>query len=758
MSTRDRLVSKASSFKGQKSAYPLESYGIDSGEVIQNFYLRNNQLNKVNGNVLFTSIFSTGLGVNSLHAFKDILFAQRSQQLGFFFVPIGNALTDSQQTFTSSNRLFSASWRDRIVFTNAIDATMLYYPTTNQPTRSNFKRFGIDPPSKGLAGGWITETSNSGNSDAGANYYMVTLYDQDTNSESPCGGALPSLNGIYELSPNGTVSAPAVAAPSSFGGGKTVTIAHANLITFLQAAQTASPRATHFIIYKCIASQVSSAGKFTGNFFRVPNTNNNGNVINKISDFIAAAADFLDNTAYASLPAIPPPTNNSPPPTPARLQSSFAAAAIQWTQPTNWQTTDQSGFRHIRFFRDQMFGVGAHSPGFYVNTNVTTGIDYTQAITGTVANFKDLLHGSEVFQPDYWPYVWEIGVGDGQETIGLGVLGDIALLIFKQGSAYYLAGSSPDSFVVRIMDLQKGCAHQGTIQETPIGVITLDRSGFVLWDKIGQGTPISNDVFDVIQTIDFTQAASFYSCYDAVKNVYKCSVVIQGSGYSTPTYTFILDLTTSEWSYEQGTEGASRINFSVNQNNYSAYTGNVINVGKVYDFVGSATNGNILDYGSNQNVTNQGAPIVGVWTSGTINFGEDQHKKQMTWIYLRAKSETTFTVLIEVIPDYDESRKYTVMGLLDGGGNPIPGWSPVSSQSLWYSSSISTDGSLIWDDGSGTVGGDWASAGQGRSVSKIPVKCIGYNFQIRITHQDTSAANYAFAIESISAEAKALGR
>lgn len=431
------------------------------------------------------------------------------------------------------------------------------------------------------------------------------------------------------------------------------------------------------------------------------------------------------------------------------------------TPGENWALTDYSGFRHVRFFRDQLFGVGAVNYGFTISEEVNYGDNATEVVSGLVTGFSNLLHGSEVYQPDYWPYRWEVGKGVGQDAVGLGVLGDVALLCFLEGSTYYLAGASAANYVVRVMDTQKGCVHQSTIQETPVGVITLDKSGFVLWNKIGQGEPISDQIQDVIESINFGQCANFYSCYDAKLNIYRCSVAVTGAtvanGLTTPNLTCILDLHTMQWSFEQGSEGLSRLQFSINSRNFTsqaiadgtAPVGTVIDVGHIYDLVGSALNGRIYDYSSDENVLFPGSQAIeAVWTSGTVNFGDDQHKKRMKWIYLRAKSQTGWKVNIEVIPDYDESRKYV-----------LENWDVTSSQSLWYSSDVATDGSLLWDSGTGTDdGGRWASDGLVRQVTKIPISCIGFSFQIRIIHKETDATRYGFAIESVSAEAVRLGR
>lgn len=765
---RQRLSAKAPKFMGQKSGLPIESYGIESAEKIDNFYLMNGQLVKVNGQEQHSEVLlDQPGGVLSLHSFKDAVIAQRGQKCAYNISAVYSTdYEDIGYTFTTSRKFFSASWRDRLVFSNTQDSFVLHYDDTS----AGFKQFGLDPPVGISTASALFTASGAGNVNQGDLYYLIALYDSVTNTESPCMGALPAADGIFELSPNGFLGPTPSYSPNGAGSTQKMVYGGLGLKTQVDAANTLNGgRATHFIVYR---AGPKVGGLYTS-FRRVPLKDGydyDGSVLIPISalrgdsltPLTGQVSDFVDNTAYADLPAVSPPENNSPPPTPLRMRNSKIASYDRGggTPPEQWALTDYSGFRHMRFFRDQLFGIGAKNFGFTVDRDVNFGSDLTQKVTGKVMNFNSLLHGSEVYQPDYWPYRWEVGAGDGQEATALGVLGDVALLAFKEGSTYYLSGSSPDNYVVRIMDTQKGACHQGTVQETPIGVISLDRSGFVLWNKIGQGQAASDDIMDLIDSIQFSHCAQFYSSYDARLNLYRCSVATLGAftsnGLVVPNVTCILDLSSMQWTIERGSEGMSRIQFSVNSSNITSRAiaegelpGVEIDIGRVYDFVGSATNGRIYDYSSAENVTNPGdQAIEGVWTSGTINFGDDQHKKRMNWIYLRAKSQTGWKVSIEVIPDYDESRKYV-----------LEDWDVVSSQSLWYSSDVATDGSLIWDSGLGTDdGGRWASDGLVRQVSKIPIKCIGYSFQIRIIHKEVDPTRYGFAIESVSAEGVALGR
>lgn len=763
MSIRQRVAAKAPKFNGQKSGLPIESTDIQDAVDVKNFYLQNGQLIKTNGGALAGEVeLGESGGILSLHNFKDSLLAQRGLKLAVnYSVITSTSFTDSGIAPISAKKFFSCAWRDRLVLVNTQDAFFYHYPNTlDTPT---FRYLGIDPIeiSSTIPSVFFTQ-GGGGNVDEHALYYMFSLYDSKTNTESPCQGALISADGLYELSPNGFFGPRPSTSDNSAGSKQKMVFEGVGLKALIDAGNALSGnRATHFICYR---SGAKVDGLFNS-FFRVPLKDGgtfDGNVILPISALTGVTGgspgtgeikDFVDNTESVDLPDVSPPENNSPPPTPARMYQALSFARQHESAAENWNLTDYSGFRHVRFFRDQMFGLGGKSFGFTVTRDINFGSNLTQKITGTITQFNNLLHGSEVYQPDYWPYRWEVGVGTGQEAVGLGVLGDVALLCYLENSTYYLAGSSPDNYVVRVMDTQKGAVHQSTIQETPVGVISLDKSGFVLWNKIGQGEPISEVIRDVIDSINFQQCANFYSCYDAKLNLYRCSVCVTGAtvsnGVTVPNLTCILDLQSMQWTFEQGSEGLSRAQFSLNSSNISQRAGSSINVGKIYDYVGQASNGRVYDYSLNSNITNPGStPIEAVWTSGTVNFGDDQHKKRMKWIYLRAKSVTGWKVNIEVIPDYDESRKYV-----------LENWDVISSQSLWYSSDIATDGSLLWDSGDGSNdGGRWATDGNVRQVTKIPVNCIGFTFQIRIIHKETDATRYGFAMESVSAEAVQLGK
>lgn len=732
MSTANRVRSSVIEFKGQKSGLPIESYGLDSGQEIKNFVLKEGALMRVQGGTQLTTINETSIadqgGILSLHRFKNLTVAQR--YLGVFcensegagaFTCVNNTSTG---TLTLAQKLFSATWRDRIFFTNGRDNTFLLNEPSNL-TDYSYGYLGLDPPNS-FSAGWFFAVS-AGNVANGDYYYLITGYDENTNTESPAFGALSGADGLYELSPNGAMG-PRPAPFTVSGGSKIVEITYSSLGPALTAYQALYPRVTHFIVYRG-----TKTGSLYNSFFRVPLKNGgsmDGQVFVRISTFISEATHFKDNTATADLPTVSLAENNSPPPTPARMKAArdYVSGNIAGGSETpSHSLSDYSGFKHMRFFRDQLFGFGAHSPGIYVN-EMSVG-ETAEKVSGTVNNFRHLLHGSEVYQPDYFPYLWEVGRGDGQDAIGMGVLGDTALLLFKQKSTYYLSGSSPSDYIVRILDTNKGAVHQSTIQETPIGVIVLDRSGFVLFDKIAQGKRISKQIQDVIDSINFDYAENFYSSFDPHDQRYYCAVVTRDAGsFNTPNVTLCLDLDTLEWTYTSFNEGLARVMDSSSDNGF-------------VDIIGGRANGILYDSSDPTKILFDTLPIESIWTSGPTDFGDDQHKKKLRWLYLRARGNESFTINIEIIPDYDEGKKFV-----------LEDYDSLKAFSTWYSSDAASDGNLIWDEGY------WSGLTTQRRVCKIPVIVKGYSFQVRIINTDTDAARYGFGIESVSVEAEVMDK
>lgn len=724
-----RVADKAAAFKGIKSAFPIESFGIDSAEEMVNYVLKDGQLAKVNGCVTYADVLDGQVGgITSLHFFKNLIAAQRGTSVVLEELEASAIFQEVFSGLGSVSRMYSATWRDRLFLTNGVE-TKFILNRLNEALDVDYHKgdLGMDPPPNGnpppgggsgypnFSDDVIVTEDTPGQIAPGSYYYFISVLDEETNTESPMCGAVMNQDGFYELSPNvqpwGPRDLPFVV---TAGSNRDVVFDYTTLLAYLDAVKQINPRASHFIIYRATK---------TGDLFNTPFLVPYGGTVStpvSIEEFRANGVDFRDTTPTGDLPAISPPENNFPPPNLSRFQLARTRMFTPGSTTAPLVESEHSGFTHLRSFRDQIFGFGARSVGWSRDSDNFPG----ERARGVNA-FSDILFGSEVYQPDYFPYMWEVGRGDGQESVGLGVMGDLALLAFKKKSTYYLSGSAPTDFVLRIMDTRRGAVHRSTIQETPNGVITLDRGGFLLWNKIGLGEQISDSIQDVIDSILFQYADTFYSCYDVKDDRYYCSVVVPGS--QTPNLTLCLDLKTMEWSSSK-LRGRARL---IETNSDDAYI----------DIVGHENTGRLLDFSSEDNVTNQGGVIEATWKSGTINFGDDQRKKKMEWIYLRAKSKSGWKVDIEVIPDYDESRKYVLQN-----------WDVVSSQSTWYSSDIATDGSLLWDEGS------WASDGKVRSVSKIPIKCTGYTFQIRIINKESDPERSGFTIESVSCEGVKFGR
>lgn len=727
MGLKQRQVDKVKSFDGQKSGLPIESYGFSGAEQIQNFYLKEGRLIRSNGSKIYAqNVIDTSGGVTSLHRFKKLNIVQRNQNLAVETSEESKAFTTIETSLGTTSKLFSAQWRDRSVLTNS-DTSKFFLNRNDSLTGYKFGDLGLYAPLAESLSGYLSSSPitviNTSGSLTGPYGVFFTFYDQETNTESPGYGAVCAQDGLFDLSPNSSFGPqPAEITLSSTGISVSIDTFY---LSFYR--DTYFKRATHIILY--VGARVGgSATGLWDSFFRVPYKNSSsaldGDQFIDIDTILTEGVFLSSINSATDITTVGLPSNNSPPPTKRAVSMSFDRATEDGATSDTYDASKNSGFRHVKFFRDQLFGIGAKGQGYTVS-EIEIGADSQKAI-GVINDFRDILYGSEVYQPDYFPYLWEVGRGDGQEATGLGVLGDIALLAFKEKSTYYLAGSSPDNYVMRIMDTNAGCVHQSTIQETPIGVIALDRSGFILYDKVGQGKKISQDIEDVVDSILFNYASNFYSAYDPANRFYYCAVVIPGS--QTPNLTLCLDLDSMQWSTAAGAEGRSRVLDTTTSDS-------------LVDIVGSATNGTLFDLSDQTKVTYNGDTIDSIWTSGAIDFGDDQHKKRLRWLYLRVRSNGNFTLKIEVIPDFNENNKFV-----------IEEFNYEASQSTWFSENSTTDGTLFWDEG------NWEGAGLPRKIIKIPIVSKGYSFQIRLINRDTNEATYGFELEGISAEAVMLGK
>lgn len=736
MGMNQRCKDTAVVFEGQKSGLPIEVTTIKDGTYIQNFVLKQGQLVKINGGTTYAEILEAEPGgILALTRFKDLLVAQRYTSIACENTEESATFTTITASLASPNRMQFSSWRDRLYMVNQVEAKFLLN-RSNHALASDYKygNLGLDPPQfTTLAFEAFSEDVNfdSGGVPDGTYGYFITFFDNETNSESPAIGAKIGTNGIFELSANGYMYfSPVPLQVVVSGGPSNVVFNFVRVAAYLNEQLLVNPRITHFALYRSLATVATTDTRGDGftysTPFRVNNTNNldpTGLCVFNIQKFLAEGFEFVDSGTTDTTISLP--ENNSPPPTTERLKVVFEEFKDLGFLTGDFPASTNLGFRHTKIFRDQLFGVGAMSPGNSFSP-ISLVPSLPDGLFDEINSFSDILQGSEVYQPDYFPYLWEVGRGDGQTTVGLGVLGDNALLVFKEKSTYYLSGSSPDNYVLRILDTRKGCINEGTIQETPAGVICLDRAGLVLFNKVGQGQLLTEEIQDVIDSILFQYSSLFYSFYDPKDVRYYCAVIIPGS--TTPNLTICIDLKSMNITLVQGTEGLSRV-MDTDSN------------GEFVDTMGSLYNGRLVNYSDAAIVLNQGEVIESIWTSGNINFGDDQHKKKVQWLYIRAKSNDSWTVDIEIIPDYDESRRFTILA-----------WNVAASQSEWYSSDLAADGSLIWDEG------NWAYEGLVRSVSKVPIKSIGYTFQIRIINKESDPQKFGFTIESISIEGSVLGR
>lgn len=723
----NRRREAAISFDGQKSGLPVEAYGFKSAQNVTGFVLKEGQLKRVNGGEVYAEVIpGEEGGITSLHRFKNLWVAQRGSTIA---VESAEASASFTNIFTdlTSDKFYSAQWRDRIFFVNKTDQKFLYNLENNalsENRKSGDLGIAFIIPESSIGSFIIPYVpgflSVAGNVPDGIYAYVFTLVDAITNSESPGVGSLQADDGFFGLSPSGD-NGPGVSIVTVSGGPYQVIFPASVVTPILRLWKEQCPRATHFVVYRATVTVVSGANIY-GTFNRLTASG-----YLELDKYIDEELDIIDNFATTSSVSLL--ESNYPPPSVQAAEATFNVykegrfwSSFLEDPSEDFPRSQTSGFRHIKTFRDQLFAIGDRCAGLQISD---LGAVLLDTVPGVVFNYDSVLRGSEVFQPDYWPYIWEVGRGDGQKAIGLGVLGDTALLIFKEKSTYYLSGSSPSDFIVRIIDTNKGCINESTIQETPNGVICLDRTGFVLFNKIGQGERISTDIQDIIDSILFPYSSTFYSFYDPKEQRYYCSVVVPGG--TTPNLTLILDLVSMQWTTDTSIVGLSRL-------------ADTDSDGEYVELVGNKQTGRLVSLSNEEISTFQGQAVYSSWTSGVLSFGDDQHKKKMRWLYLKVKASGDWSITVEVIPDFKESQKYTISVNYD------------AEQETWYSSSASTDGSLIWDEG------EWASGGVDQSQVKIPIVCKGRLFQVRIINQDTAANRWGFTLEGISAEAVMLAK
>lgn len=672
MTLRNQAKEIINFFTGQKSGLPPETLKPSESALLLNFLPEEGKLAKVNGTKLYSSVSGAGQ-ITWLDRLDFKWLLQKGRQI--FFEESENSQTFSNITTTySSEKIFSDKWRDRVYLVNGTDRSFF--------DGTNLKNLSILPPGQGAVPRPNVVPSSvplGGSIGAGTYKYTFTYFDSTTETESLPVGSLPDEKGLFvntefdaDVNKLGWIFYEVVA--SAGGSSVSFDVNQIKAITI-----NAEPRVDKIRFYRTTAG--GSEYFFAGDA-DVP------------TETIGVSAAFTDTLADADLGEL--------------LLTDFRTPMPSKTGQENAGATNVQGLSHIRFWRDQLWAVG-------FETEEHTVTDTLKDIE--VKNFSSngILYASDTFLPEYWPFDFEIGRGDGQRLTSIGVFAD-TLAVYKERSIYVILGSNPSNFFPKIIDTVNGSVHQSTIQETPFGIISLGRGGFNLFDGRGAARLISEPIKDEIANINFASIQNASSSYDDAENRYYLSCPTGTS--SLPNRIFVYKVNEDAWNVIDFSNVTSlRYDFG-SDNTIKALYGN--------------DRGQLLDPTDPKEVTNDNQTINAFYESGQIDFGDSTTRKRLKWITLTAETALEFNVDINVVIDFAQVNSYSL--------------SDFSS-----SHSFAVYDTAIYDT-------DFYSERIAPKKVKIPVNAVGRVFKIQIIEKNRNSNNHSFKILSVGLEATVVSR
>ncbi len=666
MPLEKEVEERASLFSGQASAVPFGVLSAGQAARIVNFICRKGKLQKAWGASLYAQpVITSGAG--------GVLWIDRFS--GKWIFQQGNAValedSDGSATFTElgtilsgedGQRIYSDKWRNRIFMVNG--AENKFYEDSLL-SGSKFLTLGIVPPGNGARSAQPTITITDlgvGNVATTQPVYVVTWYDSQRGIESLPNGATVGEIGLWG-GDNRVQLSPASAGNRNYQVD----------ITALKAAGYDTDRVDSWFLYRL---------------------NTTGSTFKRVSDTATPIATNTksDNIADGSLGKVLN-TDNSGPPAGGNYDSGTS--------------TSTYGPQFVKFFRDQLWLFGVSYPGIAAQNFIPA---------------NGVLYGSDVQNPDYWLYEFDVARNNGQNDTGMAVFLN-TLLLFKERSTYALEGTGPENYVVRPIDVRRGCVAAGSIQETPVGVIALSAEGFIVTTGSGPSTTISDEVFDEVRNINFAQRDKIISAYDNQEGKYECHVPMLPSENNTQI--FIYDTTFKTWQMKR-IGMAQAVKYDINSS--------LARVG----LAGDQQNSKLYNVVDETQTTFNGQSILAHWHSKHFDFGHPDKNKRLCTIQIKGKAYTDFRITVDIIMDFGEDT-FTIADI-----------ESESTYSTWAASATDEDG-MEWD------ADNWA----GEFVDKkfeIPATGVAHNFQIIIRESESSANRGGFQLEEIILTANLLGR
>jgi hypothetical protein len=673
---RKKVEEVVRAFTGQKSAIPFGALSASDAAKVVNFVCRKGKLAKIWGATVYAQpVLNLGTGgILWIDSFRYRWFIQHGpvialedSESGANFTTLASDFETSATDYlgkTKSLRVRSEKWRELVfLFTGKKNK---YF----DPTRDDTKLFtlGLIPPGKGTVSQPTLSFSSPGAGNVPEDvFYLITWVDGLTGIESLPLGAYVQEDGLWGgifLEEN----------QQELGNNVQVTVD----ITSVKSFGYDTDRVTGWNLYrKTVADEV----------YKKVNT----------TVIPIATTTYLDNLADSSLGALLN-QDNSPPPDGTYYISNSA---------TETQGVNTIGPRFAKFWRDQLWLFGASFPG--------EDASLFQPV-------KSVLYASDVQNPDYFLYTYDVGRSAQEDDTGLAIHLN-TLLIFKERSIWAIEGSNPDTYGVRQIDSKRGVVAAGSLQETPVGAIGLSNDGFVLATGYGPAQIISEEIFDEIKGINFEHRDKIISAYDPQEGKYECHVPM--SPNTDNSQVFVYDVNFKSWQilktrigqsckYDVGSDG-SRVGLLGDQLN-----------SRLYDIVDEDIPGF------------NGAAILARWHSKHFDFGDPSRLKRLSRMTIKARSKTDFVVNIDVIMDFG---KETIT---------FENVSSESTYSTWAEDQEDDDG-MVWDQD------NWSGEFVDRKI-EIILSGVATNFQVVVRESQNSANRTGFEIEEITLEGNLLGR
>lgn len=685
MDIKNLVTERVGAFLGQRSAIPHALLTPADCEGIENFVSRRGRLRKIWGTTLYAD-HQVGNGeVKWLDYFRKRWIFQQGNGIGAETAEGSKAfLGIGEMAIGELNRVSSEKWQDTLYLSNGVENKFFQ----SNVLGDSFLQLGIIPPGNGRrivaqqADITVTQVPYLGSElDDGECAYTFTWWDNVRRVESLPWGSWVGEDGLWLSAPD----AYAVGHEAIFAGSPNNAL---RVDISAIKALGVDPRATHFLVYR--------RGRADGvwKLLTDPDTSP------REFEFRISESYWDDTTAEADLGRILD-QSLSPPP------SGKGYVGYGTDSPLDISAI---GPKFVRHHRDQLWLFGVDFPGTLNGTEPTgSGTSYRQA---TFYAQSGIAYGSDVANPEYWKYTYDIGRVTGQRDTYMGKFRN-TLMFFKDSSSYYLDGTSPDNYEIRELDSKRGITISGSAQETTAGIIGLGAEGFTLFDSLGPAKLISEDITDMVEKIDLENADKIISSFDPVEEKYECHCPMK-LGYNTTV--FIYDIKSQCWDFTTRAGGAAHYGLKTRRSTEG--------------LIGDKQNGRLFLSTDRSAVTMAGQTLHGVWRSKHFDFNSPDKLKGLQMVTIVARAKRDFRLSIDVIPDFSQRDCVSVKNIAPD---------------------VRTD--LLAEDANDPEGMNWNEGQWGAGVVKkeftILVQAIGKKLQLLVRNSDNDADRASFEIEEI---------